>query len=52
MWHFVADGLDKPLNHHLLEFANSIGTFLGCAMRHILCGFLPTLTDEFITSPA
>ena len=27
MWHFVVDGLDKLLNYHLLEFANSIGTF-------------------------
>ena len=28
MWHFVADILNKPLNCHLLGFANSIRTFV------------------------
>ena len=28
MWHFVADTLNKPLNCHLLEFANSIRAFV------------------------
>jgi hypothetical protein len=27
MWYFVTDALDKPLNSHLLEFANSIPSF-------------------------
>jgi hypothetical protein len=27
-WHFVADILDKLLNYHLLEFANSIRMFV------------------------
>ena len=41
MWHFVADGLDNPLNYNLLEFANRIGTFFETIMaqtRRKTCG--------------
>jgi hypothetical protein len=34
MWHFVADILNKPLNCHLLGFANSIGTYFETVRSH------------------